>query len=53
MTSSPLATRRFLAEHYLYEVNMLRTAHALLTAPASQAHANALIESFAVHARIR
>ena len=51
MASSPSTTPAYLAEHYLYEVNMLRAAHGLLASAASQAHANALIESFAVHAR--
>lgn len=49
--TSPFATPAFLAEHYLYELNMLRAAHALLPRMATQALANALIESFVVHAR--
>jgi len=41
----------YLAEHYVYEVNMLRATHWLLASAADQALANALIESFCVHAR--
>jgi hypothetical protein len=46
------ATPDFLREHYLYEVNMLRATFAALQGRHPQHVANALIESFALHARI-
>jgi len=42
----------FLAEHLLYELLMLRFAHAQILKPQGQLTWNALYESFAVHARI-
>lgn len=41
----------YLAEHYVYEVNMLRWTHAMLAGTPEGFNANALIESFCVHAR--
>jgi hypothetical protein len=51
MSAPPLATPEFLAEHYVYELTMLRASHALLFQVRRGPVANALIESFAVHAR--
>ncbi len=41
----------YLKEHYVYEINMLRLTHAMLAMVPEGALANALIESFSVHAR--
>jgi hypothetical protein len=41
----------YLTEHYVYEVNMLRWTHAMLAGMPEGFPANALIESFCVHAR--
>lgn len=41
----------YLAEHYIYEINMLRETHRRLGSTSDQMLANALIESFCVHAR--
>ena len=41
----------YLAEHYVYELNMLRWTQATLTETPEGFNANALIESFCVHAR--
>jgi hypothetical protein len=46
------ATPEFLREHYLYEVNMMRATFAALQQRQPQHLGNALIESFALHARI-
>lgn len=46
--SDPVA---YLSEHYVYEVNMLRWTHAMLAMVPESFPANALIESFCVHAR--
>lgn len=51
MTSPAEATPAFLAEHYVYEINMLRATYNLLPQARHRALANALIEAFAVHAR--
>jgi hypothetical protein len=46
------ATADFLAEHYVYEIKMLRTAYQLLSHAKEQGRANALIEVFVLHARV-
>lgn len=45
------ATRQFLAEHYAYEIDMLRGAYAGLAHSRNRFTANAMIETFALHAR--
>jgi hypothetical protein len=51
MTSHSQATPSFLAEHYVYEINMLRFTYRLLRRPQETGVANALIESFVIHSR--
>lgn len=46
------ATPAFLAEHYVYEIKMLRTTYQLLSCTTEQGRANAFIESFIIHARV-
>lgn len=41
----------YLAEHYIYEVNMLRETHRQLASATDTCLRNALMESFCVHAR--
>lgn len=48
----PRATPAFLAEHYVYEINMLRTTHVLILHSVSWLLSNALMESFVIHARV-
>ena len=48
----PEATAEFLAEHYVYEINMLRATHVLILHSDSWLLSNALMKSFAIHARV-
>jgi hypothetical protein len=41
-----------LAEHYVYEIKMLRTTYQLLSRAAERGLANALMEAFSLHARV-